>query len=392
MAKFLSSAWRAAVLLAILTNICASQFEPYLGEIPPGNTKHLFAYGTVTTPSTTAHGAMYFTPDGREAYWSVFEDVPSLPLNPVYILESHVEGDNWTTPTIAPFSGVYEDNGPFLNHDASRLYFMSDRPETPGGERSRSFWYVERAQGNWSEASPLGEPFSSATVSWQGSLVENGDLYFSHNQPDPLQRAIFLSRFEDDAYQPIERVGPPVYSEFGEYAPFVAPDGSYLLFASRRPGGYGSLDLYICFAGSDGSWGEAQNLGPTVNTSFPENFPSVSPDGDYLFWIGPGPADYEYYWISASVIDNLRPECCSGRVGDANLSGDEPTIGDLSVMIDAKFISESCDGLLPCYAEADVNQSGGSDPTCDDITIGDVSYLIDYLFITGEELGLPDCL
>ena len=85
--------------------------------------------------------------------------------------------------------------------------------------------------------------------------------------------------------------------------------------------------------------------------------------------------------------------CCLDRVGDANgVGGDEPTIGDVSVMIDAKFITGTCDGILNCLNEADINQSGGMNATCDDITVGDISTLIDYLFITGASLGLPDCL
>jgi hypothetical protein len=94
-------------------------------------------------------------------------------------------------------------------------------------------------------------------------------------------------------------------------------------------------------------------------------------------------------------IGDVCETCCIGRVGDANNSGDDtPTIGDISTVIDAKFISGSCEGRVTCFAEADVNQSGGSSPTCDDITIGDISMLIDYLFITGpESFGpLPDCL
>jgi hypothetical protein len=84
--------------------------------------------------------------------------------------------------------------------------------------------------------------------------------------------------------------------------------------------------------------------------------------------------------------------CCDNRVGDVNGSGeDEPTIGDVSVLIDAKFISSDPD-LISCLAEADINQSGGEQPTADDITIGDISYLIDYLFVTGSGLGLADCM
>jgi len=101
----------------------------------------------------------------------------------------------------------------------------------------------------------------------------------------------------------------------------------------------------------------------------------------------------------AWFIGHVRPacggttSCCEGRVGDANgQAGDEPTISDISVLIDAKFITGTCDGRVACLAEGDVNQSGGIDPTCDDISISDISVLIDYLFITGPTLGLPDCL
>ena len=86
-------------------------------------------------------------------------------------------------------------------------------------------------------------------------------------------------------------------------------------------------------------------------------------------------------------------ECCTGKVGDANGSGQEaPTIGDISMIIDAKFISEDCENMIPCPDEADINQSGAPNATCEDITIGDISLLIDYLFITGpENMTLPDC-
>jgi N-acetylmuramoyl-L-alanine amidase len=84
--------------------------------------------------------------------------------------------------------------------------------------------------------------------------------------------------------------------------------------------------------------------------------------------------------------------CCVGRVGDANGDGfDEPTIGDISVLIDVLFISFTCQDRVGCFAEADVNQTGGYTPSCSSITIGDISYLNDYQFITGPSLGLPDC-
>jgi len=84
--------------------------------------------------------------------------------------------------------------------------------------------------------------------------------------------------------------------------------------------------------------------------------------------------------------------CCVDRVGDANgVGGDEPTIGDVSMMIEALFIGGD-PVVIVCLAEADVNQSGGANPAPGDITIGDISTLIEYLFIAGPMLGLPECL
>jgi photosystem II stability/assembly factor-like uncharacterized protein len=78
-------------------------------------------------------------------------------------------------------------------------------------------------------------------------------------------------------------------------------------------------------------------------------------------------------------------DCCSGIVGDANYNGGyEPTIGDVSTLIDMLFISRN---PVECLAEADVNQSGNTTPTINDITIGDVSTLIDHLFISGTPLA-----
>ena len=94
-------------------------------------------------------------------------------------------------------------------------------------------------------------------------------------------------------------------------------------------------------------------------------------------------------------IGDVCDGCCVGPMrGDANNSGDDrPTIGDISLLIDAKFVTGNCGAdldppveMIACPDEADVNESGTPGAiTCDDLSIGDISLLIDYLFITGPE-------
>lgn len=135
----------------------------------------------------------------------------------------------------------------------------------------------------------------------------------------------------------------------------------------------------ICDACTDTDGDGFGNPGYAANTCLLDNCPTV---------YNPGQEDTD----SDGVGDVCDSGCCSGRVGDANGSGgDEPTIGDISTMIDMLFISQSPD-VVGCMAEADINQSGGPNPAMADVTIGDISILIDYLFITGPSLGLPNCL
>ncbi len=107
---------------------------------------------------------------------------------------------------------------------------------------------------------------------------------------------------------------------------------------------------------------------------------------------------YQYILVTESTPGNYSPAsdiveisltgCCLGMVGDVNgIGGDTPTIGDVSLLIDHLFIT----GTMPaCIAEADINQSGGPNPTTDDLSIGDISILIDHLFIT--QVAIPECL
>lgn len=98
-------------------------------------------------------------------------------------------------------------------------------------------------------------------------------------------------------------------------------------------------------------------------------------------------------WFNHVILESF-PNCQFCRTGNPNgMGGDEPTISDISVMIDAKFITGTCYGIITCLAEADVNRSGGYNTTCGDITISDMSILIDYLFINGPSIvKLPLCI
>jgi hypothetical protein len=91
-----------------------------------------------------------------------------------------------------------------------------------------------------------------------------------------------------------------------------------------------------------------------------------------------------YSWPVVATVS----VCCTGIVGDANNDGAyEPTLGDIMAMVDHLFVTGA---PIACYAEADIDQSGGPNPGSSDLTLGDIMLLVDYLFITGKQV--PSCL
>ena len=81
--------------------------------------------------------------------------------------------------------------------------------------------------------------------------------------------------------------GAPVPLPFNtpqnDQEPLIAPDESFLVFVSDRPGGQGGGDLYITYP-SPAGWTEPENLGRAVNGPGSDMAPALSPDGRSLYF------------------------------------------------------------------------------------------------------------
>ncbi|MCX2453226.1 OmpA family protein [Pedobacter sp. PLR] len=76
-----------------------------------------------------------------------------------------------------------------------------------------------------------------------------------------------------DWSEPVELSGSINVNGFNSMQPFVSKNGKYLIFASDRPGGFGKYDLWYCAIRPDGSFGQAVNMGNTINTAGDEEAP-----------------------------------------------------------------------------------------------------------------------
>jgi hypothetical protein len=263
---------------------------PYLGQKPPGMTPELFMPGVIS--NCDLHSGVYFSPDGKEVYYSIFKESYH---NIMFMKE---ENGRWTRP-----ESLCKGLAPFLSPDGKTLLFTT---------RDYEIWKMERSVNNWSDPISLG-PTINCDRSQYGSCVTNdGTLYYMN------AKSIVRSAFIEGCYMEPEPLGSAINSNNYEGPAFVAPDESYMIFSSFRPGGYGSSDLYISFRGKDGTWTGPRNMGPKINSDGRDRLPFVSSDGKYLFFNssrvsvlnpkslsgGPGNA----FWVDAKIIEDIKPK------------------------------------------------------------------------------------
>ena len=239
----------------------------------------------------------------------------------LYLLEDR--DGRWQPPTEVRF---FEDDSLVWDFSiapgGARLYFTSDKRPSPGGS---NIWSIRLIGDRWQEPEILGPEVNSDFNDGYPSLTTKGDLYFfRRNRVHTDECDLYVAQKGPGGLQKARRLGEPVNSSSLDYDPFVAPNGSYLIFASRRNGGHGAGDLYISFKNPSGGWCTPVNLGSKINSYGEENRPSVTLDGRFFFYTSdrknepklppgvppaqsmPGNGSRDIYWMNADFINVLR--------------------------------------------------------------------------------------
>lgn len=263
---------------------------PYLGQQTPGSSPVRFASALI---KGNLHTSPTFTPDGKEAYWS---------MQGAQIYTTRLENGYWTQPEPVAFSASMTDyRDPFISPSGDRLFFLS-KGEIPnsGLPEKENIWYVERTGSAWGEPQPLGVEVNSLELHWQVSVNSLGDIYFTSRNTGCED--IYFSRYLDGRYAKPERLGEAVNTDdLCETTPYIAPDGSYLIFSRwDLNNGNSPTRLYISYAGQDGGWTKAVLIEQVAYGLCP----LVSPDGKYLFFLS---SPQGVSWMSTEVVERLEP-------------------------------------------------------------------------------------
>jgi hypothetical protein len=294
--------------VTVFTGFCNAQTDTidYFGQTPPGNTPVVFAPGIVSISGIIEHSAPAFSPDGNEVFWWVNRTAPNFEDWVCSGMTTRHIGDSWTTPEVSPYGGV-----PVFSVDGKRLYYELLQPACDG--KSEGPYFVEKQGDNWSEQKNLGlvTRFPELQFACNVTFANNGTLYFVGYAAGLWNNyGIYRTELINGEYAKPELLTPSINALGGirNWTPFIAPDESYLIFSSSRgTSEYDQGDLFVCFRQPDKSWTDAVSLGKTINSNQQEQFPAVSPDGKYLFFMRWTPDnDEDVFCVSSSIIDSLR--------------------------------------------------------------------------------------
>jgi outer membrane protein OmpA-like peptidoglycan-associated protein len=118
----------------------------------------------------------------------------------------------------------------------------------------------------------------SPTMSPDGTFM----IFSSRREGGLGDNDLWISYFTNGKWQPPENLRN-LNTSFQDHEPFLTYDGTALLFSSDRDGGYGAGDLYVSFRnGKD--WSAPENMGPVINSENSEKMPSLSMDNHELFF------------------------------------------------------------------------------------------------------------
>jgi hypothetical protein len=194
--------------------------SPYLGQQPPGEVPRVFAPGIISRGNI--HSRLTISPDGREILWNTFDQATFS----TQILSVREVGGRWTDPRPPSFAREGSAQSPVFSPDGKRLYFRVR------AERGWVTTYVEKEAAGWSAARSDDPAFSTSS-----SFTRSGRVYFSAEMTTKVwNTGIFSARSTatgatDSA--PLDAVINVPNAI--DYTPYVAPDESFLLFASNRP-------------------------------------------------------------------------------------------------------------------------------------------------------------
>jgi hypothetical protein len=211
----------------------------------------------------------------------------------------------------------FDEYWPAITVDNSLFFFtrqISEGARNIDGIRYQEDFYFSVIQDSvFLPAKNIGHPLNTPFNEGALSLAAGGQyLYFTAcNRMDGRGGCdIYYSALTSRGWIKGMNIGSPVNTRYWESQPSLSSDGQKLYFTSNRPGGYGGMDIWCSKKTESGEWTEPFNLGKDINTPGNEMSPFIHFDGRTLYFSSngrPSMGGLDLY-MSKMILDTIWTE------------------------------------------------------------------------------------
>lgn len=209
---------------------------------------------------------------------------------PMYVFTPKNLGDKVNSPSL--------EYWPSLSIDGSELVFTRRL-----NGNNEDFFVCRRKNGEWESAEAAGGNINTPQSEAAQTLSADGQwmIYSANGRKDSYGNYdLYMARFTPVGWVDSYHFGGRINTDQWESQPSLSPDGKDLYFASRRPGGYGGIDIYVTRLKPNGYFGEPENLGPGINTPGDDQCPFIHADNQTLYFTSnhwPGYGDDDLFYV-----------------------------------------------------------------------------------------------
>ncbi len=304
-------------------------------------TPHVFKLSQIENQNSSSDFGLSFYGDNKVAFASARNtENPSYSWNnlPYLDLYSATFANN-TLEDITPFSEAintnsHESNAVFTK-DGKTMYFNRTNSTRKKTDEQRiahiKIYKAEFANGSWTNVTAL--PFTSNAYSTEHPALSKDErtLYFASDMPGTLGSFdIFRVTINDDGtYGEPENLGPTINTKHREQFPFIS-HYNVLYFSSIGHQGYGGLDVFRSNMVND-NFDTPVNLGSSINSSL-DDFAYVVREKDNRGFVSSNKSGYDRLYGFFREENMLTKYQVEGIVQDKN--SDELLIGALVTLFD----------------------------------------------------------
>ncbi len=188
----------------------------------------------------------------------------------------------------ADFSpAIWGENDEALYYTTSNDKVIGEKNSDITGTKYCDIWVCRKDEkGNWMRPESAGEGLNTEADEGTPCFSPDGNTMFytaaSGNEGMGTAPALYASSRSEATWSKGKHIsfGGDTISTFAH--PAITPNGEWLYFISDMPGGEGGLDIWRAPLKGE-EVGPVENLGPEINTSGDEKFPSFAPDGILYF-------------------------------------------------------------------------------------------------------------